>query len=133
MMSKTDEPIEIIEARKLLNKFEKSPGLSRKRYFAEGIKILKDFLTEHPHSEFSGRVDNLKSTYAKLLLKRLGTTPFSKLDWVETFMWVLRESEFSSEIEKFLESNPELKSSWTKFINFHPPWTKELIDYFEIK
>lgn len=127
------EPQEIAEARELLKEFEKSPGLSKKSCFSEAIEILNDFLPEHPYSEFSGRVDNLKSTYAKLLIKRLGATPFSRLDWVETFMWVFRESEFSSEIEKFLESNHELKSSWTKFINFHPPWTKELIDYFEIK
>ena len=134
MMGKTDEPMEIMDARELLNEFEKSPGLSRKRCFAEGIKILKDFLAKYPNSKFPGRGNNLKNTYAKLLIKRLGTTAFSMPDWVETFMWVLRESEFSlKEIEKLLETNPELKSDWSKFINFYPPWTKAMFDYLEIK
>ena len=67
-MSESKEPDEIMEARELLKEFEKSPGLSKKSCFLEAIEILNDFLTEHPGSEFSQRVNNLKNVYKTLFI-----------------------------------------------------------------
>jgi hypothetical protein len=112
------EPEEIIEARELLKEFEKAPGLLRKSSFAEGIRILKDFLAEHLDSKFSERVNNLKHTYTKFLISRLGTTPFSNLDdWAKTLAWVV--TEFSKdEIERF-QTDPELKDHWDNFVYYY--------------
>ena len=118
-MRKTNEPHEIIEARELLSEFEKSTGLSKKACFVEGMRILNDFLAEHPDSEFSQRVNNLKNVYTKLLIKRLGTTPFSNAnDWINVFVWVF--TVFSAdETEKF-ETDPELKDYWHNFVGNLP-------------
>jgi len=119
MVGKSNEPEEIIEARELLSKFEKSPGLSRESCFAEGIKILNDFLAEHPNSKFSQRVNNLKNVYTKSLIKRLGTTPFSNFsDWLKTFGWVVRE--FSDDEREKFETDPELKDYWHNFVGNLP-------------
>ena len=122
-MRKTNEPHEIIEARELLSEFEKSTGLSKKTFFAEGMKILNDFLTEHTDSEFSQRVNNLKNVYTKSLIKRLGTTPFSNAnDWINVFVWVF--TVFSAdETEKF-ETDPELKGDWNNFRVDNIPYLK---------
>ena len=117
------EPEEIAEARELLSEFEKSTGLSKKPCFAEGMTILNDFLAEHPDSEFSQRVNNLKNVYTKSLIKRLGTTPFSNAnDWINVFVWVF--TVFSAdETEKF-ETDPELKGDWNNFRVDNIPYLK---------
>jgi hypothetical protein len=118
-MRKTNEPHEIIEARELLSEFEKSTGLSKKPCFAEGMKILNDFLTEHPDSEFSQRVNNLKNVYTKSLIKRLGTTPFSNVnDWISVFVWVV--TVFSADKREKFETDPELKGDWNNFVDNIP-------------
>ena len=119
MMRKTDEPHEIIEARELLSEFEKSTGLLKKACFTEGMRILNDFLAEHPDSEFSQRVNNLKNVYTKSLIKRLGTTPFSNAnDWINVLAWVIQE--FSADEREKFESNPELKDDWNNFLGNIP-------------
>lgn len=118
-MRKTNEPHEIIEARELLSEFEKSTGLSKKLCFAEGMKILNDFLTEHADSEFSQRVNNLKNVYTKSLIKRLGTTPFSNAnDWINAFVWVV--TLFSVDEREKFETDPELKVDWNNFVDNVP-------------
>ena len=113
------EPEEIAEARELLKEFEKSPGLSKKSCFSEGMRILNDFLAEHPDSEFSQRVNNLKNVYTKSLIKRLGTTPFSNAnDWINVLAWVIRE--FSADEREKFESDPELKDDWNNFLGNIP-------------
>lgn len=110
------EPEEIAEARKLLEEFERTPELLKKSSFSEGIRILNDFLTEHPNSEFSQRANNLINVYTKLLIKRLGTMPFSNLsDWVKAFMWVF--TQFSDGERKKFATDPELKNHWDNFFD----------------
>lgn len=118
-MKDNNEPEEIIEARELLKEFEKSTGLSKKSCFAEGIIILNDFLAEHPASEFSQRVNNLKNVYTKSLIKRLGTTPFSNYsDWGETIVWVV--TVFSDDEREKFGTDPELKKGWDIFMANFP-------------
>jgi hypothetical protein len=126
------EPEEIVEARELLNEFEKSPGMSKKNCFVEGIKILNDFLTEHQDSKFSQRANNLKNIYTKLLIRRLGTIVFSdRDDWEATLVFVA--DFYGGEIIKALETYPELGNDWQKFINFYKPWREELVEYIKNK
>jgi len=113
------EPEEIAEARELLKEFEKSPGLSKKSCFSEAIEILNDFLPEHPDSEFSQRVNNLKNVYTNSLIKRLGTTPFSNAnDWINVLAWVI--TEYSADEREKFESDPELKDDWNNFLGNIP-------------
>jgi hypothetical protein len=122
-MENTNEPDEIIEARELLKEFENSPGLLKKSCFAEAIRILNDFLAEHPDSTLSQRVNNLKNTYTKSLIKRLGTETFSNSsDWVKTFAWVV--TEFSDDEREQFETNPELKDHWHVFFVSNVPYLK---------
>lgn len=127
MVTRSNEPDELIEARELLKEFETSPGISKKSCFEEAIIILTDFLTEHPNSKFSDRVRNLKNTYIKALIKKLGATDFSKLeDWVVAFMWVgeLMAVKFP-EIEETRANDPELEKDWKKFLE---PWIGEFAE-----
>ncbi len=114
IITEGNEPQEIIQARELLKEFEKSTDLSKKSSFSEGIIILNDFLAEHPNSEFSQRANNLKNAYTKLLIKRLGTTPFSNAnDWINVFVWVV--AVFSADEREKFETDPELKGDWNNF------------------
>lgn len=116
-MPMSSEPKEIAKARELLKEFEKSPGLLKKSCFSKAMVILNDFLNEHPDSEFSKRADNLKKIYIKLLVKRLGTIPFSNIDdWVNALAWVFKI--FPEEERKKFETTPELKEHWHNFVNF---------------
>jgi hypothetical protein len=118
------EPDEIIEARKLLSEFEKSTGLLKITSLSEGIRILKDFLAGHPDSEFSERVHNLINSYTKVMIKKLGTTPFSNLkDWAKVIVAVF-EAFSEDEIEKFCTGNPELKEHWLIFFAGNIPYLK---------
>jgi len=122
-MEKSNEPDEIIEARELLVEFEHSPGLSKKSCFAEAIRILDDFSAEHPDSTLSQRANNLKSTYTKSLIKRLGTETFSDSgDWVKTFAWVV--TLFSDDERKQFETDRELKDYWHSFFAGNIPYLK---------
>ena len=114
------EPEEIAKARKLLEEFEKAPGILKKSCFKEGIIILNDFLIEQPNSDFSQRAKNLKSIYTKHLIKKLGVTIFKNLqDWVLTCAWAL-DSSIHDEIKGLLTNNPELEKDWDEFIRNIP-------------
>jgi hypothetical protein len=123
-MEKTNEPEEIAEARELLKTFEKSPRLSKKTHFSEGIEILNDFLKEHPDSKFSERANNLKKIHIELLIKRLGTIPFSNFDeWVKVIKWVFKQ--FSEKEREKLLNDPALKDHWHNFLIGNIPYLKD--------
>ena len=94
----TNEPDDMARARRLLEEFERAGGLSKQDCFEEAIILLRDFSTEHPNSEFSEIVNNLRYTYTKILIEKLSSVSFSNYaDWFATWEWTRR---FSEEIEK---------------------------------
>ncbi len=118
-----NEPEEIAEARGLFKEFENETSRLEKDCFGAAITILDNFLKEHPESEFAQIANNLKDTYTKLLIKKLGSTAFSNLDeWWITLIWIL---DYSKEIEKITERDPQLKSIYDSFIH-QQPWFNEL-------
>ncbi|MDH5203690.1 MAG: hypothetical protein OEW69_10620 [Nitrospirota bacterium] len=113
----------ITPARELFEEFEKETSRLEKDCFVAAVRILDNFLTGNPKSEFTQRANNLKNTYTRQLIKKLGSTAFSNIyEWWSTLIWVL---DYSKEIEKITASDPQLKSIYDSFIN-HQPWLNEL-------
>lgn len=125
-----NEPEEIAEARELFEEFEKETKILGKDCFGAAMRILDAFLIEHPESEFAQRANNLKNTYTRQLIKKLGSTAFSNYyGWGSTLFWVFEYS-LDKEIEKITASDPSLKSIYNNFVH-HKPWSQRLAE--EIK
>lgn len=122
----TQDPTEFLEARNLLKDFENAKGMNEDslNILEHAFGILEDLVSENPNPEFRQKTLNLKKTYIKFLIKKLEQTDFNFYSWSSTLIIIL--SKFDDEIKELLRDAPELKKSYSDFMN-QQPWRDDLI------
>ncbi|MBU0734860.1 MAG: hypothetical protein KKG10_11990 [Proteobacteria bacterium] len=120
-------PPNLIEARKLLETFEKSRDHSeRTRDFQDAVNILNGYLQDSQDSSHRVVVNNLKRTYTRKLLEELPS--LSGLDLYDWFVYTLLLSSVSNEVEELVKDHPNLRKNNQVFYNM---WLKDAIPIIE--
>ena len=117
-------PPDLIEARKLLEAFEKSKDHSqRTRDFEDAVEILNGYLLDSQDSSHRVVVNNLKRAYTRKLLEELPSLSGLDLnDWFDYSKLLLLS--VSNEVEELVKDHPNLRKNEQDFVNI---WAEDAI------
>ena len=120
-----ERPDELKEAVNLLKEFEKSDNhTKRTRNFDEAIDLLNNYVEENPDSPDLVFIENIKTTYTRILLKQLNNIREITIeDWLNYFSSYFK---VKSEVKKILSENPILKEGYENFISI---WKEEFVEF----
>ncbi|MCK4828850.1 hypothetical protein KA005_74690, partial [bacterium] len=87
----------------------------RTRNFNEAINLLNNYVEENPDSPDLVFIENIKTSYTRILLEQLNDIRQIELgDWIRYWSSFLK---VESEATKMLSENPILKEGYKKFIS----------------
>lgn len=120
-----DQQGELMEAENLLRQFERSiTHEKRTRNFDYAINLLNDYVEENPSSSKLKYIENIKTSYTRILLEQLYEIKQIEIDdWFNYFISCLK---VKSEVTKILSENPILKEGYEKFTSI---WKEEVLEY----
>jgi hypothetical protein len=108
-------PDEIVQARKLFEKYEKSQDKdTRTTFFVEAIELLNSYEDAYPENPHKTLIENLKKTYLRKLLKDLPMVPAENMDEWYGYVDVIIHG--GDVLVKVLNEEPALKENLESFI-----------------
>jgi hypothetical protein len=125
-------PDDIIEARKLLEKYEKSKDQDmRTNFFLEALERLKSYEDEYPQSPHGKLIGNLKKSYLRKLLKELPMVPAENIgEWYGYVQVILN---LAQTFENILNEEPALKEDLVNFIEIYKDDYNRMVERAEKK
>ena len=125
-----DFPIDVIEARRLLENAEKEGNPERKfNELKEGIDLLELYLDDNPESseELTTFITNIRRAHTRRLLSQI--LSIKKIDfetWLQYIVFII--TKLKNEVEFVTEQDPELKKNYDEF---HHVWSDVLQEILE--
>ena len=122
MISK--QPDELKEAVNLLREFEK-PGSHKKktRNFTDAIDILNDYVKENPESPHLDFIENIRTSYTRILLQQLADIREIEIDDWHNY-YTLMTLKVEDEVTKILSEDPILIEGYQEFLSM---WIHDVI------